>query len=384
MDTPIRIGVIGIGGRGRIANHWKREDGLSKVVGGADITDRYVDGFREFHGDDVFFTHDYRELIDRDDIDAIAVTSPDFMHEEHAVAALEADKHVFCEKPLAITIEGCDRILNAWHESGRQLMVGFNMRYMRMFNVMKSIAEDGVIGDIKAVWVRHFVGHGGNFYYHDWHATRENATSLLLQKGSHDIDMIHWITGQYTRRVVAMGSLEFFGGDRPDDLVCTECEDLEDCPDPYVVETRQECAFREEVDVEDHNMLLMDLDGGIRAAYLQCHFTPDYARNYTFIGTKGRMECEAIRGDVKVLLRKGNDPHQMADRTYHVKPAEGGHGGADPVIADDFVQMLLTGKEPIATPLAGRMSVAAGVKGAESLRNGCIPLDIPAPPAWAR
>ncbi len=384
MDIPIRIGVIGIGGRGRIANHWKRADGLSKVVGGADITDSYLAGFRETHGDDVFFTHDYRELIGRDAIDAIAVTSPDVTHEEYAVAALEAGKHVFCEKPLAITIEGCDRILEAWHASGKHLMVGFNMRYMRMFNVLKQIAEDGVIGEIKAVWVRHFVGQGGNFYYHDWHATRKNATSLLLQKGSHDIDMIHWLTGRYTRRVVAMGSLDFFGGDRPNDLRCTECEDLDTCPDPYAVDTRQQCAFRQEVDVEDHDMLLMDLEGGIKAAYLQCQYTPDYRRNYCLIGTKGRMECRDLVGDVTVLTRRGKSAEFLSDRTYHVKPAEGTHAGADPVIADDFVQMLLSGKEPIATPLAGRMSVAVGVKGAESLRNGSMPQDIPAPAVWAR
>ncbi|NLO06877.1 MAG: Gfo/Idh/MocA family oxidoreductase [candidate division WS1 bacterium] len=384
MDTPIRIGVIGIGGRGRIARQWKREDGLSTVVGGADITDKYFEEFREFNGDDVFLTHDYRELLARDDIDAIAVTSPDFMHEEHAVAALEAGKHVFCEKPLAITIEGCDHILETWRASGKKFMVGFNMRYMRMFNVMKSIAEDGVIGDIKAVWVRHFVGQGGNFYYHDWHATQQNATSLLLQKGSHDIDMIHWITGAYTKRVVAMGSLDFFGGDKPNDLDCRDCDEIETCPDPFTAPTRTQCAFREEVNVEDHEMLLMDLEGGIKAAYLQCQYTPDYHRNYCFIGTKGRMECQDITGDVKVLTRKGNSPEHFADRSYHVKTAEGTHGGADPVIADDFIQMLLRDKPPVATPLAGRMSVAVGVKGAESLRNGCIPLEIPAPPSWAR
>lgn len=384
MDTPIRIGVIGVGGRGRIARHWKREDGLSVVVGGADITPKYFDEFREFNGDDVFLTLDYRELLAREDIDAIAVTSPDFTHEEYAVAALEAGKHVFCEKPLAITIEGCDRILEAWRASGKHFMVGFNMRYMRMFNVMKSIAEDGVIGEIKAVWVRHFVGEGGNFYYHDWHATRQNATSLLLQKGSHDIDMIHWLTGRYTRRVVAMGSLDFFGGDKPNDLDCRDCDETETCPDVATAPTRTQCAFRQEVDVEDHDLLLMDLEGGIKAAYLQCQYTPDYHRNYCLIGTKGRMECRDLTGDVTVLTRRGKAPEFLSNRTYHVKPAEGGHGGADPVIADDFVQMLLTGKEPIATPLAGRMSVAVGVMGAQSLRNGSIPLEIPAPPAWAR
>ena len=71
-------------------------------------------------------------------------------------------------------------------KSGKHLMIGFNMRYMSMYQTMKEIINSGVIGDIKAVWVRHFVGLGGYFYYHDWHGTAENTTSLLLQKASHD------------------------------------------------------------------------------------------------------------------------------------------------------------------------------------------------------
>jgi len=180
-----------------------------------------------------------------------------------------------------------------------------------------------------------------------------------------------------------MGSLDFFGGNRDNDLVCTECEDLDTCPDVFAAPTRQQCAFRQEVDIEDNNLVLMELEGGIKAAYLQCHFTPDYVRNYCFIGTKGRMECVDADGPITVLTRRGNEPLKLANRTYTVKPAEGGHGGADPVIAGDFVNMLLTGKEPVATPLAGRMSVAVGVRAAESLRNGSIPLEVPPPPEFA-
>jgi predicted dehydrogenase len=51
------------------------------------------------------------------------------------------------------------------------------------------------------------------------------SNTLLLQKGSHDIDMIHWLTGQYTKRVAAFGSLDFFGGDKPNDLTCDVCDE---------------------------------------------------------------------------------------------------------------------------------------------------------------
>ena len=72
----------------------------------------------------------------------------------------------------------------------------------------------------------------------------------------------------------------------------------------------------------------------------------------------------------------------LADRVYEVKPAEGGHGGADPVICEDFLDLVLLGKPSVATPLAGRMAVAAGCAGAESMRQEGTPVDVPQPPAW--
>lgn len=379
MDK-LRIGVIGVWGRGAIARHWQ-ESGRAEVVAGADISDANLARFQNEINPKAYITKDYRELLDRTDIDAISVTAPDYTHEEYAVAALEAGKHVFCEKPLAITIDGCDHILRTWRSSGKKLMVGFNMRYMNMFRTMKEIVDAGVIGEIKAVWVRHFVGRGGDFYYHDWHGTRENTTGLLLQKGSHDIDIVHWITGQYTRRVVAMGSLDFFGGNQPNSLTCDDCPKVNTCTEAQPGSTRVQCAFRQEIDVEDNNMVLMDLANGIKAAYLQCHFTPDYHRNYTFIGTEGRMENSEPEGKVWVKTRRSGTWREYADRTYEIKKAVGGHGGADPVICRDFLDMVLDGVEPLATPEAGRMSVAVGCAASESLRNGNMPVDIP-PIRW--
>ena len=81
------------------------------------------------------------------------------------------------------------------------------------------------------------------------------------------------------------------------------------------------------------------------------------------------------------MTKTRDDWKALADRTYDVKPAEGGHGGADPVITQDFLDMVLDGKEPLATPVAGRMSVAAGCAGAQSLRQGGGVVEIP-PLAW--
>lgn len=380
----LRIGMIGVGGRGGLWRHWHQpEKGRSQIVAGADISETALNRFSSEHGGNPYATLDYRRLLDRRDVDAIAVCSPDFCHEEHAVAVLESGKHLFLEKPMAISIAGCDRILAAWRASDRRMMIGFNMRYMSIFRVMKEVIDSGAIGSLKAVWVRHFVGHGGDFYYHDWHANRDNTNSLFLQKGSHDIDMIHWLSGSYTRRVCAMGRLDYFGGSYPNELTCDACPDAATCVEAQPDSPRRQCAFRSEVDVEDNQMAMLELDNGVLAAYLQCHFTPDYHRNYVFIGTEGRLENS--EPDMKVWLktRRSNTYRELADREYTIKPARGGHGGADPVICEDFLDMVLDGREPLADPIAGRMSVAAGCTAAQSLREGSRPVEVPPIPDGA-
>jgi predicted dehydrogenase len=367
--TQVRIGVIGTGLRSSIAKYWHNPKGNSVVVGAADVSLKALEKFKNEIDKDLFVTTDYKELLERADIDAVAILSPDYLHEEHALAALQAGKHVYCEKPLAITPEGCDRIIDEAEKSGKHLMIGFNMRYMSMYQTMKEIIDSGVIGDIKAVWVRHFVGLGGYYYYHDWHGTRANTTSLLLQKASHDIDVIHWLVGSYATKVSAFGSLDYYGGDQPNDLYCPDCELKDTCPDVSLQKLTQ-CAFREEIDVEDNNMLIMELEGGIKASYMQCHFTPDYSRNYTFIGTKGRLENDDVNDKVYVKTRKSGSWHEMSDITYEMKKMTGTHGGADPRICQDFVNLVLYNKQPLTTPFAGRMSVAVGCAATESIRAG--------------
>jgi len=385
--SQLRIGVIGVTGRGGIARHWHDPEGRSVVVAGADVSQEALDMFKQNINGDAFTTLDYQELLSREDIDAVAIASPDFTHEEYVCAAFQAGKHIFCEKPMAITTEGCDRMLQAWKESGKQFMIGFNMRYMNIFRVMKDVVDSGAIGEVKAVWVRHFVGHGGEWYYHDWHGASRNSTGLLLQKASHDIDMIHWITGHYGKRVIGFGSLDYYGGDKPNDLVCNECDEKETCVEYQYKEGGKAnkmnmCVYRKEIDVEDNSTILIELDNGIKATYMQCHYTPDYCRNYTFIGTEGRLENLDDGSQVIVKLRnRSNRWKNLADHRYNVKPAAGGHGGADPLLARDFLDMIFEGKEPVATPMAGRMSVAVGVAGTHSIRNNSCAVDITPPPA---
>ncbi|MFI6995366.1 Gfo/Idh/MocA family protein [Nonomuraea wenchangensis] len=371
----LRIGVIGLGLRTSLALHAHRPGGGSVVAALCDSDPAVLKSqSARFEAD--LLAEDYRELLDRPDLDAVIVNTPDDTHERIAIDCLEAGKAVYLEKPMAITVEGCDAVLRAARRTGTRLYVGHNMRHMGVVRLMRDIIRKGVIGEPKTVWVRHFVGYGGDYYFKDWHADRTRTTSLLLQKAAHDLDVVHWLAGGYTTRVNALGDLMVYGDlprrapgtPRPDDWLRA-----------YEWPPTARRDLHHVVDVEDVSVMNMRLDNGVIAAYQQCHFSPDYVRNYTVIGTEGRLENfgDGPGDTVKVWNTGPTGYRDDCDIAYKVPPAEGSHGGADAEIIGEFRRFVREGGATDTSPVAARMSVAAGYMATMSLRDGGMPYDVP-------
>ncbi len=332
--------------------------------------------YRKSHPEEkIHYCANVRELLADSAVDAVFIMVRDQYHEELAVAALEAGKAVYLEKPMALSVEGCDRILATACRTGSRLFVGHNMRYLASVLKMKEIIDSGAVGEIQCVWVRHFISYGSCYFRH-WCARRETCNGLLLQKGSHDIDVIHWLAGGYAARVAAMGKLSVYNRN-PDRLKEGEAPDRKasfrgDCWPPLEIK-----GLAPDPDVEDHSMLLMQLDNGVQASYEQCMYTPDSERNYTFIGTRGRIENIGDFGDCQIHVWNRRGERKSPDIVYHLKGGDGGHGGTDPAILKDFFAFVREGKIPNVSPVAARYAVAAGCLGHQSMRSGNIPLDVP-------
>lgn len=381
----LRLGCIGAGGRGRISKTAHFPDQDVKLVGVCDqhtkILDEYQDEFAKDMnpGEKFLTTTDYKELLEKGNLDGVFVTTPDYLHEEHACAALERGIGVYVEKPMAITIEGCDRILRTAKNNNAKLYVGHNMRFFAVILKMKEIIDSGVIGDVQAIWCRHFINYGGDAYFKDWHSEQKYATSLLLQKGAHDIDVIHWLAGSHTVRTVGMGKLSVY------DKTVNRRKEGEPWDQSWKKENwppLSQKGMSPVIDVEDHSMMLMQLANGVQASYEQCHYTPDSTRNYTVIGTQGRIEnigdssSSSHEATVSVWSRRCGST-RMGTEAYSIAPMDGSHGGSDPNIIKAFIHYLKTGEHKGATPIDARASVAAGVLAAHSLRNGNVPMDVP-------
>lgn len=372
--NDLKIGVIGSGGRGVIAKRAHRPGEGSRIVACCDVSTETLQRNQEDYGD-IFVTQDFRELLRRE-LDAVFICTPDFQHEQMAIAALESGKAVYLEKPMAISIEGCDRILSTARATNSRLFIGHNMRYMGFVLKMKELIDAGAIGEVKSVWCRHFVGHGGDYYFKDWHAQRENTTSMLLQKGAHDIDVIHWLAGGYSQLVNALGNLSVYNRALANpDLAAPENTAVGEAWPPL-----SQRNLNAKMDIEDLYLMQMRLDNGVLAAYQECHYSPDYWRNYTVIGTQGRLENfgDGAEGTAIHVWNTRKGTHAPPDEIHEIPAGEGGHGGSDPTIVEEFVRFARSGGATSTSPVAARYSVAAGCAATHSLRHGGIPVPVPA------
>ncbi|HEU4546466.1 MAG TPA: Gfo/Idh/MocA family oxidoreductase [Microlunatus sp.] len=364
---PVGVGVVGFGLRASLARAVV-ESGLGEVTAVHDPSERGRADARRALGSEVPIAESLDALL-ASGVEAIMVLSPDDTHRDVAVAALRAGVPVFCEKPLATTIADCDDVLQTAYETRTRLYVGHNMRHMPVVRQLRDVITSGRIGTVRSVWCRHFVGHGGDFYFRDWHADRRHSTGLLLQKGAHDLDVIHWLSGGYTRRTSAMGRLAVYGDisarREPGEARMTDWYDPTGWPPSALT------GLNPVVDVEDLSMMLMALDNGVLASYEQCHFTPDYWRSYTVIGDAGRVENfgDGPGGRIAVWDRR-QESWARPDTETEIAGTPEGHGGADAVMIAEFLRFVRTGEPTETSPVAAREAVAAGVTATESLRGG--------------
>ncbi|GAB3280657.1 Gfo/Idh/MocA family protein [Kineosporia babensis] len=375
ITSGLSVAVVGCGARSVIGLH------VAEVRPGARVTavvDTEPEGRRRgaeiFAGAQVF--ESVAQLVAAGGVDAAIVSTPDHAHADIAVELLRNGIAVYLEKPLATTLEDADRVLHAAAETGTKLYVGHNFRHSGVVRALRGVVERGEIGEVKAVWVRHFVGNGGDYYFKDWHAERAKTGTLLLQKASHDIDVVHHLAGGYTRQVVGMGGLVLFGGiqdrhERPGQTM----------PDWFSMDNwppGSHTGLNPVVDVEDVSMMLMQLGNGVFASYQQCHFTPDYWRNYTVIGTEGRVENfgDTAGGVVRVWNRR-HLWQAEGDAEYPIEGVSEGHEDADRLTMAEFLEHVVSGAPTLVSPVAAREAVAAGALAAESLRNNSVPHLVP-------
>jgi predicted dehydrogenase len=151
----IRIGFIGVGNRGDQVLSAFLEHKDAEIVAIADLYQPYLDFAAKKIGTDVAQYKDYRHLLDRKDVDAVVVATPDHWHALHAIHAMQAGKDVYVEKPLSLTIDEGRAMVNAARHTKRVTQVGLHRRSSDICRQMIEFLRSGGIGKVTAARAFH-------------------------------------------------------------------------------------------------------------------------------------------------------------------------------------------------------------------------------------
>jgi predicted dehydrogenase len=143
---------------------------------------------------------DYQEVLARDDIDVVTIATPNSLHEQIAIEALQSGKHVLCEKPLALSLDGARRMAAVARGSGLVHSVNYRYRWVPAARYLKELLETGEVGDVRQIFMNYF-----NASVLDpsapiqWRQTRAEGGGIFADIGSHLIDLSLWWLGPIRR-----------------------------------------------------------------------------------------------------------------------------------------------------------------------------------------
>ncbi len=146
---------------------------------------------------------DYRELVNDPNVDVAIIVTPDYYHLEMTEAFLRAGKHVLCEKPMALTMEECEKMIQISNECDKLLMVGQVCRCNPVFIRAKEIIDSGMIGELFFIESEYAHDYGVARGYNDWRV--DPRRHGFIGGGCHAVDMLRWIAGDPTE-VYALGN----------------------------------------------------------------------------------------------------------------------------------------------------------------------------------
>ena len=161
---------------------------------------------------------DYEALLGDDDVDAVAVTTPNYLHTPNAIDACRAGKHVILEKPVAISHEQCDDLRRAISEAGITGVVSFVLRWNPLVLNIRRLIDSGAIGEVFFAQTDYWHGAGSVISPDRWISQKQYTGSAMLAGGSHAVDMMRFLMGREPVQAAAFsrGGLEGFDFDTTD------------------------------------------------------------------------------------------------------------------------------------------------------------------------
>ncbi|NPV06500.1 MAG: Gfo/Idh/MocA family oxidoreductase [Anaerolineae bacterium] len=332
--NEIGFGVIGVGTWGEMhARVYSAFPGV-RLVAVSDLDE--ARGREVADRDGAAYYRDYRELLDREDIHAVSVVTPDHTHTGIATDAFEAGKHVLLEKPMAQSVAECERIIAASKRAGKKLMVDFHNRWNPPFYKAKRAIEQGEIGTPQLVSYRLNDQMWVPTDMLSWAA----RSSVLWFIGSHCIDTIMWM--------------------------------LDDVPEKVYSVARSRVLKEKGVDTPDFYQTTLEFRGGAVAAVENCWIVPNNTPSIIdlkceIVGDRGALyvDCSHHRVLQKYTPSEATYPDVLVSPEIH-----GQQMGFAVESIRHFARCIIEDKEPLVTGEDGLQVTRVIAAAVESARRG--------------
>lgn len=313
-DKKLKVALVGTGIRG--TSFWGKRlvesyPDLLEFVGLCDINEGRLKYALEYMNVKCRTFSDFERMIKKTNPDLVIVCTKDSTHDEFIVKGLEMGCDVLTEKPLTTNEVKCQRIIDAEKKSDRKLIVGFNYRWSPYMTKIKESLVNNEIGKVTSVDFNWYLNtyHGAS-YFRRWHGLKDSGGSLWVHKATHHFDLLNWWIDSDPEQVFAYGDLEHYGKNGPfRGENCRNCEFKSKCDfhwditenerlmDLYVKNEqydgyiRDNCLFREEIDIYDKMSAQIKYSNNVVVNYSLTTYSPFEGWRIAFNGTKGRIEA---------------------------------------------------------------------------------------------
>lgn len=318
-----------------------------------------------------YLADDFDKMIAETKPDVVIVTTIDAFHDEYIIRAMELGCDAVTEKPMTINDEKCRNILDAVKRTGRKLRVTFNYRWAPGPSLVRKLLSEGIIGEVLHADMEYMLstGHGAD-YFRRWHREKDKSGGLMVHKATHHFDLVNWWIDAVPETVFGFGKLAYYGrGNAEKRGVQVKNEHYtghDNTGDPFAIELKPDAqgrsvylgpdqydgyrpdrnVFGDNITAEDTMSVLVKYRTGVVLNYSLNAYLPREGYYISINGTKGRLEFHEANSSHIIAGKNDKELanamewkttlviHPMFGQAYKVEvpKAEGGHGGADPLI----------------------------------------------------
>jgi myo-inositol 2-dehydrogenase/D-chiro-inositol 1-dehydrogenase len=346
MAEVIRYGVIGTGMMGceHIRNLMEIDDARVVAIADPDERSRGWGALCCGEDPDLEVYRDHREMLERADIDAVVVASPNHTHARVMADVFATDKHVLLEKPMCTTLEDCRRVVEGASSHPGIVWVAMEYRYMApAARFLREIAA-GRVGELKMLAIREhrypFLPKVG-----DWNRFNRNTGGTLVEKCCHFFDLMNLAIGAPPLRVYASGA-----------------QDVNHLDEVYDGEVP---------DILDNAYVIVDYENGCRASLDLCMFAESSCNEQELVatGSGGKIECFIPEGTMRIGTRKFRDFETIQVGADERVRYQGFHHGASYLEHLDFLDSIRGNRPPVVSASDGLLAVAVGVAAHRSIEE---------------